>query len=726
MNRAKNIFIVAAASTNQESHPSGQGEKEKVVGFLDDLVDNLNPKPNVKKLTDVMLVNALAKSSCFTVADLTALAEKLELHNYVPTDSSFKASYRDLAKSIHEVYDVSFGMVEGLHRMFAVRSVLEGTYGLDSSEPFTQNQFLKAKIKISVSILNEFTPLVASSYMKLSLFTMKVKKASVQRTIYDELCQISNEMEDSEKILDLLENPQFLRQTGRHDKETNHVLFNQRSYIYQFIALFSTDDTKSTVLYNYQAQHVKHVLGSQHIPDKHNYLGLQETTNLKNGELFYTVADVIEGNLKTKAENYSTLITKKNSRTNCRLMKPLCHEIRIVMSYFVLASFNTTMIKDAISIFNPSFKFQYDQVKRDFKILPTMFKIIHVVDEIVAEYRKCIELTAAKIFATKIDLLLQMNLFKDVVDVIKEIGHYPDICYTSIDDLCICIDEDSQQSGLNDLLQSWLILVTSYMSNRKNNIKQDWLDALIDTCRGNDNNDTNVRLGKFGTDDPTKYCVDKNILFSFFIKNILRSSLDFYKEKEFMKPNTANSSDRNEEISRNREEIHDYLDIESEDVYKQKVEASKASLEQEILSPYSNGDEEEDNISNNNSDSDYDNQKKKNHKRTMSTYNQSKKKKKYSTSKKAFDIPPAVITIYQTVNKNETEGIPNDLLLHTIRQAWIWTASNIKKAEDLMNIWKIHKDFLYDQLNRTVPEIANSPQPDSTDGPNAASSPTNT
>ena len=158
-------------------------------------------------------------------------------------------------------------MVEGLHRMFAVRSVLEGTYGLDSSEPFTQNQFLKAKIKISVSILNEFSPVVASSYMKPSLFTMKVKKASVQRTIYDELCQISNEMEDSGKILDLIENPQFLRQTGRHDKETNHVLYSQRSFIYIFIASFSADDTKSTVLYNFQAQHIKNVLSSQ--PIKH-------------------------------------------------------------------------------------------------------------------------------------------------------------------------------------------------------------------------------------------------------------------------------------------------------------------------------------------------------------------------------------------------------------------------------------------------------------------------
>jgi hypothetical protein len=292
-----------------------------------------------------MLVNALAKSSCFTVADLTAIAEKLELPNYIPTDSSFKASYRDLAKSIHEVYDFSLGMVEGLHRMFAVRSVLEGACKPDSSEPFTQNHFLKAKIRISVSILNEFSPVVASSYMKLSLFTMKVKKASVQRTIYDELCQISNEMEDSGKILDLIENPQFLRQTGRHDKETNHVLYSQRSFIYIFIASFSADDTKSTVLYNFQAQHIKNVLSSQHIPDKHNYLGLEETTNLKNIELFHTVADVIEENLKTKAENYTTLITKKNTRTNCRLMKPLCQEIRIVMSYFVLASFSTSSIK---------------------------------------------------------------------------------------------------------------------------------------------------------------------------------------------------------------------------------------------------------------------------------------------------------------------------------------------------------------------------------------------
>ena len=319
-----------------------------------------------------------------------------------------------------------------------------------------------------------------------------------------------------------------------------------------------------------------------------------------------------------------------------------------------------------------------------------------------------------------------MNLFKDVVDVIKDIGHYPDICYTSIDDLCICIDEDSQQSGLNDLLQSWCITVTSYMSNRKDSIKQDWLDVLMDTCRGNDNNDTNIRLGKFGTNDPTKYCVDKNILFSFFIKNVLKSSLDFYKVNENKKPNATSSSDTNEATEKISRQIHDYIDMESEVIDNEKEIAPNASPAQEILSPFINSEDEEGNLSTNQSDSEYDNKKKKTQKRAMNTHNQTKKKKKYSTSKKAFDIPPAVLSIYQNVKKNYTEGIPNDLLVHTIKQAWIKTANDIKEAEDLMNIWEIHKNYLYEQLHRTVPEITNSQQQDSTDCQIALSPPTNT
>jgi hypothetical protein len=506
-------------------------ENDKVEEFLNDLDSNDNEKPVIKKMTNVMLTSVLAKSSCSTVADLSGIAQRLELPDFDATVSSFKAAYKILSRKIHEFYDVSFAMVEGLHRIFAVRSVLEGLYLKDEDEPYTTNVFLQTKIKIRICILDEFTQFISSQYMQYSLYTMKVKKASVERTLNDELSQIINEMEDDPTIRDLDKNPQLFQQFGRHDKESDHVLFNQRSKIYSFIAKFAFDKSRSTVLFNYQSDHVSQAVGNHRIPDKHHYLGIEKTTSLNDINLLSLVAEVIMRNLQTKAEDYTTLSTKQSYRNNCQLMKPLCQQVRIVMSYLVLASVNIPLMKEAISVFSPSFKFYLDQTNNEINILRTMAKIVEVTEHVVNEYKKSIGIGASIIYTTKIEQLLQMNLFQDILIVVKRVGHHPNICIDILDRLVINQDDVTKDSVLIELLQGWSVAMSLFLSRlakEKKDVLERWKEHTIQICKGDDMKDTHIRHGRFGTTDFKKYTVDKNISFSFFVAQVQKNSFDFY------------------------------------------------------------------------------------------------------------------------------------------------------------------------------------------------------
>ena len=670
-----------------------------VEDFLNDLDSSDNVKPVNKKMTNVMLASVLTKCHCSTVADLTSIAQRLELPDFDSTISSFKTAYKMLAQKIHEVYDVSFAMVEGLHRIFAVRNVLEGLYLNSEEEPYTTNVFLQAKIKVRVCILDEFTQFASSQYMQYSLYTMKVKKASVDRSLYDELCQIVNEMEDDTSIRDLDKNPHLFKQFGRHDKESDHVLFNQRLKIYKFIATFAFDNSRSTVLFNHQSDHINQTVGNHRIPDKHHYLGVEKTTSLNSSNLFSLVAEVIMRNLQTKAQDYGTLSTKLSARNNCQLMKPLCQQIRIVMSYLVLASVNIQLMKEAVSIFSPSFKFYLDQTSNEINILRTMAKIVELVEHVVSEYKKSIGLGASIIYTTKIEQLLQMNLFQDILIVAKKIGHHPNICIDILDRLIVCQDDVSKDSVLIELLQGWSVSITSFLSrltNGNHNALQSWKEYTIEICKGDDMKDTHIRTGRFGTTDFKKYIVDKNISFSFFVAQVQNNSLDFYDR--FNEPRHSRSDIRND-VSQLTEPDRIYNDeaIDMASTNDDDLQVDNTNEESSFDPEDSERNIRPDGYPDIGSpNSGY---KQKSGKKRMPS--NGTKKKKYQ-SKKIFNAPIEVTSVYQSVALRENTGAPINNDISTIRQAWLLTASRLRSAEDLNNIWQIHKSCLYEVMENAT------------------------
>ena len=648
-----------------------------------------------------MLTSVLAKSSCSTVADLLGIAQRLELPDFDATVSSFKTAYKILARKIHEFYDVSFAMVEGLHRIFAVRNVLEGLYLKNHDEPYTANVFLQTKIKIRICILDEFTQFISSQYMQYSLFTMKVKKASVDRTVYDELCQIVNELEDDNHIRDLEKNPQLFQQFGRHDKETDHVLFNQRLKVYNFIATFSFDKTRSTVLFNYQREHVNQAVGNHRIPDKHHYLGIGKTTSLSDTNLMSLVAEVIMRNLQTKAEDYTTLSTKQSCRNNCQLMKPLCQQIRIVMSYLVLASVNIPLMKEAISIFSPSFKFNIDQTSNEVSILRTMAKIVESVEHVVTEYRKSVGLGAGIIYTTKFEQLLQMNLFYDILIVVKMIGHHPNMCIDILDRLIISQDDAPKESVLIELLQGWSVVVSlllSRLTKEKKNAIERWKEYAIEICKGDNMKDTHIRHGKFGTTDFKKYTVDKNLSFSFFVVQVQKNSLDFYDSyyetrKTRSVLNIVVSPSSKQEITLQDEAV----DLASTNVEEDSIQINNSNEESSFEPEHGDKCNEQDESFE--KESPLSESIQKSGKRRMPSND--KRKKKYQ-SKKIFNAPIEVTSVYQSVAIRGDSGAPIGHDISTIKQAWLLTATRLKTAADLNNIWQIHKSCLYEIMERTL------------------------
>ena len=77
------------------------------------------------------------------------------------------------------------------------------------------------------------------------------------------------------------------------------------------------------------------------------------------------------------------------------------------------------------------------------------------------------------------------------------------------------------------------------------------------------------------------------------------------------------------------------------------------------------------------------------------------KKKKYQ-SKKIFNAPIEVTSVYQSVALRENTGAPINNDISTIRQAWLLTASRLRSAEDLNNIWQIHKSCLYEVMENAT------------------------
>jgi hypothetical protein len=631
-----------------------------------------------------------------------------------------------LAKAIKNEYNVSFAMVKGLHRIYTVRNVLEGRLCDDSdyasSEPYTKNKFLQSRIKTRIYILDQFTEEALAHFQELSLFIMKVKKASVERTVYDELSQCVHEIERKGKIVDLSNNQRCFSQMGRYDKDENHVLYNQRLSVYKFFTSFAFNRKKSTVLYKFQSDHLQQVVSSQHIPNKHHYLGLSPTTDLNDKGLFHEVENVIKENVEKKAQEFTTLCTREATRNTCLTTKPLSQEIRIVLSYYVLASSNIGTIKDATDIFSSSYKFIEPQTKRHVNIISTMYKIVLSVDNVVEHFRKSINLTGVEVHTTKICQLLQMNLFNDILNTIKDVGHNPSLPLNVMINIIHNVNVTCQDSSLVELLQGWSITLFQYLKNVNDIALSSMKEAIIKVCMTGDKTKTDVRLGKFGTDTLDKYTLPAILWFSTFVRQVHLGSMNLYRtiagdcvgkrtrsndilttsneeKKQFVEEGCEETESDDDEghcnhIDSEREYTDENeIDDDGPEVMpppppKRKVGSSMVVNDvTSNLKPTLEMDGEEKNET-------------------------PKKKRKANASKnwnkKMFDIPAAVYNVYNAVLDKERKTVPINIEINAINEAWMRTVSSIKTGHDLTNMWNIHSVWLFRLLENPMPPAASS------------------
>ncbi len=667
------------------------------------------PEQASRCISDTTVLSVLGMK-CFSLKDLQAIANKLELSTYKHDRLSFKMSYRSLGIAIHKEYNISFGMVEGLHRIYTVKNALEGRFLTDpNQEPTVRNIFLEKLVKVRLHISDNFTDETINQFSELSLMYMKVKGASVQRTLFDELTQIVNEIQSRADVVNLKNCCELFSQLGRHSKDGSHILYNQRLLIYSYITSFALNDKKSTILYKFQDDHILQVLSSQHIPNKHQYLGVDDSTNLYNEELFMIVSRVIMSNVSSKAEEYTTLYTKNNSRNNDLTMKPLAGELRIVLSYYVMASIDMNSIEESTRIFSTNYMFKETQVQNNIEIVTTMYNIVHSIDSVVTMYRKLTEISANEIHATKLEQLLHMNLFQDVLEVIKSIGHNPTISVEAIGKLYCTIDEDVKQSVLVELLQAWNIQMSNYLKKEKNEVLSEWKEDLMSVCRGEHNTKTDVKLGKFSATDLSAYTVNEKILFSFFFKQVVNNSLNVYDvpEKEaatkptwqdiaadyVMAPLLDDEAGAKDEEERTVAHANSSPPKVLNDSSKKTSNKTNPSIEQspnkskspnsKRLAPLFDQQSNKKRTTNENE-------------RDTSLVKTSNKKKT-KIDKKMFEIPEAVLTIYTTAITWEERDVPVNRDMEMIRQAWMSTVDSLNVAADLKNLWEIHKSFLFQQ-----------------------------
>ena len=652
-------------------------------------------------MTDTMISSVLSMK-CFSVNDLRLIAEKMQLSSYQHDVTSFKKSYRSLGKAIFNDCHVSFGMVEGLHRMYTVKNVLEGRLLRAAEEPVPTNLFLKKKVMVHLHILDTLSKEDLSGFSKLSLLYMKVKNASVERTLYDELINIINDVQQTkESIVDLTKNAEMFCQLGRYDKEEHHILFKQRLFIYTYIARFAFNDKKSTVLYKFQHQHVEQAVGRQHIKDKHQYLNLPLETNLSDKNLFQYVSEVSLSNLIIKAQEFTTISTKATSRNNDWTMKPICQQLRVILSYYVLASVSLESMEESTRIFSPNYKFTHEQVQRNVDILSTMFKIVDTIDDVVTIYRKKTGISATLIYATKIEQMLQMNLFQDVLDVIKKVGHNPKMPVDIIIDLSINNEKDeAQDSVLIELLEGWKLKITTYLNSENEDILTKYKDDLFTVCKGPADKkltNTNVKHGMFGTETFSAYTVDKKVLFSYFFEQVNNSTLSVYNVTAPTNPTSSLTTtwndiaasyvvdeaaddgwDDEEEVDHGTEHRSDHNKPKS---------TSKAAVDETgsvpiapiFTSPGGSRSKKKD-VSQG--------------RELNSSSTKTTSRKKAKLDKKMMEVPEAVLTIYTGAIWKEDARIPVDRDMDMIRDAWWHTIETLRSPADLKNLWNVHRELL--------------------------------
>ena len=650
-------------------------------------------------LTNTKLQSVLTKD-CFSVEHLKEIGRTLELDSLKLT-SSFKESYKILAREIHDVYNVGFAMVEGLHRLYTVRNVLEGVWLKDDEEPNTRNTFLQSKIIIRVSLLSEFSLDKKTIFHDLSLFTCNVKKSSVDRTIQDELSQLTHEIKYSNKVVDLLSNKSFYKQKGGSDKEENHILYNQRLFIYDFICSFILNKTMSTVLYKYHSEHVIGVMSNNSIPDKATYLAISpESASLSNKNICSDVASVVLSNIKNKALFHSIIYTRGSAKVNDLPMKPVAHEIKVIISYYNLASINMNYIKMATDVFSSNRKFQSVQTGSDVNVIDTMATIVFSISSIVDTYVKAIGLVSTEVYVSKVEQLLGMNLFRDVIGVVLKMGHYPaEVKLDAIRRYYITIEDDIQESTIIATLKAWEACVVSYLNGKRHSSNDEllqWKSDLFQVLQFK-TYATYVRNGKFGSDDFELYTMNKKMMFSFFIDQVQLSLLEecFRVPSETEETTTDNSppppiatpTDHTSTFDKTntQEEFRDKKNTSSEKKNTPESAAVTSTPSRTLSSrkatkrSYSMFDESE-------SDS-------------SKPVKASPKKRKKSVST-MLKVPGEVAKFYTTILDRETGNIPVTNDIDIVKRSWKEALSKVETASDLVNIWLYHKEILLAKLER--------------------------
>ena len=708
--------------------------------FAEILSDMKNKDKTISEnrfLTDNLLQSLFNDHNCVTVADLQKIGRTLGLETFEVEENSYKCTYRNLAKSIHDEFGVNFAMVEGLHRMYTVRNILEGNFlPGDEDEPNTSNRFLQTKVSLRINILDVFSIETLAPFQQLSLFTEKVKKSSLERTLFDELCQLAIEMEHENKIVDLLLNSVFASQPGRPDTESNHVLYQQRLFLYKFICSFAFNNNKSTVLYRYQHDHITVSAASKNIPNKHQFLGIAENTNLHDGNLFLAVANgIMNVSIVKKAENFSMLCTKSTTRNLDLYTKPISQDLRIVLSYYNLASINMDTINQATRVFSYSYPFVREQKQdREIPIRDTMFQIVTVIDELVSLYRKAIDLASNRVHASKLEQLIQMNVFHDILTVLEDIGHNPNLPENIAVNLyqeCEHTMEDQppQESVFNRLLTAWKSSFLIYLENLPDEFREAWKTDILKVCQGEKGTTQNLRYGEFGNTNIQLYTINKNILFSSYFQKLesglcpafsafggqesdLESEDSIDKDPSYspmedcaFSPPTANNE---VEFSAEPPGFHDIevtktvvteknmqIDL-TQDVSMKKstdgnVVRSSIEIEQTVVQ--------------NDTPKSADSKRK----RRVGIHVEEKdveKKKKASPKKTKIDknslaVPEEVLRYYNSVVQREGGPFSINRDMTLIKKAWIMTANDLKKGSDLSQIWVLHQGHIVNLLEST-------------------------
>ena len=650
-------------------------------------------------LTNTKLQSVLTKD-CFSVEHLKEIGRTLELDSLKLT-SSFKESYKILAREIHDVYNVGFAMVEGLHRLYTVRNVLEGVWLKDDEEPNTTNTFLRSKIVIRVSLLSEFNLDKKTIFHDLSLFTCNVKKSSVDRTIQDELSQLTHEIKYSKKLVDLLCNTSFSKQKCGSDKEQNHILYNQRLFIYDFICSFVLNKSMSTVLYKFHSEHVMGVMSNNSIPDKATYLAISpESASLSNRNICSDVAAVVLSNIKNKAFYHSIIYTRGSAKVNDLPMKPVAHEIKVIISYYNLASVNMNYIKHATDVFSSNRKFQSVQTSSDVDVINTMASIVFSISSIVDNYVKTIGLVSTEVYVSKVEQLLAMNLFRGVIGVVLKMGHYPvEVKLDAIKRYYVTIDDDIQESTIIATLKAWEVCVTSYLCCKRQSSNDEllqWKSDLFQVLQFK-TYATYVRTGKFGSTDFDSYTMNKKMMFSFFIDKVQSRSLEECFKVPTEKEGTA----------------HDYLPPPPVGTPTNHTPPSDNTITQKEVSDKKNTSSEKKNTPESTAVTSTPSRtlpSRKATKRSYSMFDESesdsnkpvtasakKRKKSVSTMLK---VPDEVVKFYTTILDRETGNIPVNHDMDIVKKAWKEAISKVQTGSDLVNIWLHHKEILLAKLER--------------------------